>query len=100
MDFKAIKQTTFQHVPEEAVFWAVRGDRISTVRDLINCMASLSEEQWRHHVSKEKNDVANWVLHVLKNPLLAKDLQYPANVESKEHFLKTLRDHVTWLETV
>jgi hypothetical protein len=98
--YKELKHNTFANAPAEAVFYACRGDRIDNIHDLANCVESLSLEEFRQHVNANKNDFANWIHHVLKNPGLAHDLNYPVNRESKEHFVKTIRDHVAWLQTV
>lgn len=102
VDFQAIKKSTFQKVPADKVFWVCRGDRIDNIKDLANCIENLSPEQFKHHVSEvgKKNDFAMWIFDVLKNPLLSKDLNFPVNLKDQKHYVKTLRDHIKWLETV
>lgn len=102
VDPHQLKKTTLAKVPEEKVFVVCRGDRISNIKDLANCVESLSAEQFKHHVSEvgKKNDFAMWIFDVLKNPSLARDLNYPVNLADQKHFVKTIRDHVKWLESV
>jgi hypothetical protein len=101
VDASVLKKTTLAHVPTDHAFFVCRGDRVDNIRDLANCIESLSPEEFEHHVSLEgkKNDFAVWIMDVLKNPLLAKDLNYEINLSSQEHFVKTMRDHVRWLES-
>lgn len=96
-----LKQTTLAKVPEHA-FIVCRGDRIDNIQDLANCIESLTSEQFAHHVSVEgkRNDFATWVFDVLKNPALARDLNYPINLGDQLHFVKTIRDHIQWLESI
>ena len=79
-----------------------RGDRIASIKDLANCIESLTPEQFAYHVSLEgkKNDFATWIFDVLKNPLLARDLNYEINFKDQKHYVKTMRDHTKWLESV
>ena len=97
-----LKKTTLAKASHEKAFWVCRGDRIDNIKDLANCIESLSPEQFKHHVSAEgkKNDFATWIFDVLKNPALARDLNYPINLTDQKHFVKTIRDHIRWLESI
>jgi hypothetical protein len=102
MNFNVVelRKTTLAHVSQDKVFWVCRGDRIDNIYDLANCVESLTPEQFKHHVSFEgkRNDFAQWILDVLNNSLLAKDLNLEANLKDQKHMVKTIRDHVAWLE--
>lgn len=102
MDPQELKRTTLRRVPDDRAFWTVRGERIDDIRDLAACVESLSPEEFAHHVSVEgkRNDFAVWIQDVLHNPVLAHDLEYPINLNNQQHFAKTVRDHVAWLESV
>ena len=102
VDFQALKKSTLTKVSDDKAFWVVRGDKIDNIVDLANCVESLSPEQFLHHVSEQgkKNDFATWIYDVLKNPSLARDLNYPVNLKDQKHYIKTIRDHVAWLKTV
>ena len=102
VDVQLLKKTTLAHVSPDKIFWVCRGDRVDNVRDLANCVESLTPEQFKLHVSLEgkRNDFAQWIFDVLKNPLLARDLNYDINLRDQKHYVKTIRDHVAWLEKV
>lgn len=102
IDPQQLKKTTLGTVSEEHAFLVSRGDRIDNLRDLANCIESLTPEQFAHHVSLEgkRNDFATWIFDVLKNPALARDLNYPINLNDQTHFVKTIRDHLQWLESI
>jgi hypothetical protein len=102
VDASELKKTTLASVSEDRAFFVGRGDRITNIYDLANCIESLTQDEFAHHVSVEghKNDFAQWIFDVLKNPSLSRDLNYPVNLQDKKHFVKTIRDHVAWLETV
>ena len=100
VDVQGLKKSTFAKVSDDKVFWMCRGDRIDNIRDMANAIESLSPTEFEHHVSLEgkRNDFAVWIQDVLHNPLLAHDLNYPVNLNNQHHFVKTIRDHVAWLE--
>lgn len=48
-------------------FWSRDGQILSNLGDLQVAIASMGEEIFLHHVSKEKNDFADWVEYVLND---------------------------------
>ena len=100
MSFLELKNTTLIHVPEQFKFFVCRGDRIDNIYDLVNCIEHLSPEQFHTHVNNEKNDFANWIRNVLQNGNLANDLSIDENIVDRQHYLKTIKDHVAWLESL
>ncbi|MBW2988384.1 hypothetical protein DRJ48_04880 [Candidatus Woesearchaeota archaeon] len=44
--------------------------------EFLAILKTLSSEQFRHHVNKERNDFYNWVLHSLKERRLALRLRH------------------------
>ena len=46
-------------------FWTRDGRILQNLSDLHMAFGSMDEEVFLHHVSKEKNDFADWVEHVL-----------------------------------
>ncbi|RME31821.1 hypothetical protein D6789_01480 [Candidatus Woesearchaeota archaeon] len=102
MDPQELKRTTLAHCLPENAFHVQRGDVITNIYDLANCIESLSEAEFRQHVDPEGefNHFADWIRGVLGNPELARDLNYDANLRDKAHYVKTIRDHIAWLESV
>ncbi len=99
-DVHILKQTTLARVPSDYAFFVCRGDRITTLKDLANCIETLTPTEFHYHVNaaSKTNHFAEWIKNVLKNPLLAHDLNYAVNLNDQKHFVKTIRDHITWLE--
>lgn len=102
MDPKELKKTTLQNVYGDKAFYVSRGDQVNNIYDLANCIEALSEDEFRQHVSVEGeyNHFADWIRSVLCNGSLATDLNLDVNLQDKEHYAKTIRDHVAWLESV
>ena len=102
LDTHQLKKSTLAKAPADKIFHVCRGDRIDNLKDLANCIESLTPEQFKHHVSFEgkKNDFAMWIFDVFKNAALSRDLNYEINLKDQKHYVKTLRDHLRWLESV
>lgn len=100
MNIHHLKQTTLTRVSDDKAFVVVRGDRITHIKDLANCIESLSDNEFNHHVNTHKfhSDWSDWTRNVLHNEELARDMNLTINLRDKEHLVKTIRDHVAWLE--
>jgi hypothetical protein len=101
IDVHALKTTTLAPVSAHDAFHVSRGDTITNIHDLANCIESLSPEQFRYHVDPNgpTNHFASWIREALKNSQLANDLMFDTNLRDQKHFVKTIRDHVAWLES-
>ncbi|HEU4677525.1 MAG TPA: hypothetical protein VFS75_02295, partial [Candidatus Paceibacterota bacterium] len=52
-------------------FWVTNGAIISTLVDLSNLLGEMETSVYRYHVTKDKNDFADWVEFVLGDRELA-----------------------------
>jgi len=51
------------------------GNSAGSLDELRDYLEHISYQEFYHHVNTEKNDFANWILHVIKNEELANDLE-------------------------
>ena len=58
----------------ERCFWVHNGPVLSNLKDLLRAFNYMTEVQFSHHVSKEKNDFSEWVKAVLLDEECAKML--------------------------
>ena len=56
-------------------FWTTDGRILADLRELEAALNVMAEEVFSYHVSKEKNDFADWVENVLSDPACATDLR-------------------------
>ena len=61
-------------VSGELCFWVNNGPILSSLFDLHKALLHMSEQQFAHHVGKQKNDFAAWVKGVLAEESCAKKL--------------------------
>ena len=59
------------HAPSDQCFWVTDGNVLSNLIELRDALDAMDEKIFAHHVSKEKNDFADWIEHVLGDRELA-----------------------------
>lgn len=71
--------------PGEHCFWTTDGQVLQDLNQLQMAFGSMGEEVFLHHVTKEKNDFADWVEHILDDAACAAELrrsQKPASART------------------
>lgn len=61
--------------PDEKCFWTTDGRVLKDLEQLHLAFGSMNDEVFLHHVTKEKNDFADWVEIVLEDAACAADLR-------------------------
>ena len=59
----------------EQCFWVNNGPVLTNLKELRDALGVISDEQFSYHVSKERNDFAEWVESVLADGECAKALR-------------------------
>jgi hypothetical protein len=67
-----LKMTTAYN---DRCFWVINGPVLSNLDELRRALKVMTDEQFAHHVTSEKNDFALWVGGVLEDEVCAKKLQ-------------------------
>ncbi len=81
--------------PPEQCFWVNNGPILKNLEDLTNFLPNMSEESFRHHVNKEKNDFSNWINDVFCDKKLANDL---LSSKTKDSILKKVKNRLNSLK--
>jgi hypothetical protein len=63
-----------KNVPEHQQFIVKDGPALQNLKDLQSALATITNEQFSHHVNSAKNDFYNWVYHAVKDEKLALQL--------------------------
>lgn len=82
--------------PLEQCFWVNHGPVLKNLRDLERALKSseISEEQFRYHVAKGKNDFSLWIKDVLDDETCARAL---ARVKTRKTALRIISEHLKHL---
>ena len=71
---KILSAIEFQ-CPDSKSFWFVNGQFTYKLTEFSNMIASLSPQDFSHHVNAQKNDFANWIGDVFDLKNLAKQVR-------------------------
>lgn len=75
---KIVKRTVTEVGPEKS-FWLCDGRVFRSMKDLGEALESMDGMVWNYHVTKEKNDFANWVEDVFGDKRLGLALRKAKN---------------------
>jgi hypothetical protein len=66
-------------VPEEYAFRCHDGLILQSMKQLGSALNSMTDETYVFHANTEKNDFSNWVRDIIKDRIMANDLQKATN---------------------
>ena len=66
-------------IPEEYVFRCFDGHILRNMKELGDSLNTMKDETYVFHANKERNDFTNWARDIIKDEMLAKDLQKAPN---------------------
>lgn len=70
-------------------FWVWQGPVLKDLKGLRDALLKMKDNQFAHHVNKEKNDFARWVGEVLQDQVCARAL---TKVRTKTKTLEKVED--------
>jgi len=68
----------------EQCFWTTDGKIIGNLVELQKTLAAMAEDVFKHHVTRQKNDFADWVEFVLGDAELAGQLRRTAKPQTAQ----------------
>ncbi|MGV8150337.1 MAG: DUF5752 family protein [Candidatus Woesearchaeota archaeon] len=75
--------------PEGKEFILHDGKKISSIKELLECISNMSEDTFFHHVNQERNDFAKWIRDVFKKEELASKIQSCHGMDEMKQVLKS-----------
>jgi len=91
---KDLYRSWLADVPQDKVFWFPNGRTVKNLDELAAALREVSEEIFRHHISKDKNDFSNWVRDVIGDVTLADQLRKAATQAATA---RTVKKRLDWL---
>ena len=87
---QATAESHLVEAPPDKAFWVNRGPVLTDLRQLRDALArDISDEQFGHHVTEDRNDFAMWVEEVLGNAECANALRH---ARSRNEALRATED--------
>jgi len=85
------KQSVAVEAPPAQCFWVHNGPILKNIAELGEALRRMSDEQFVHHVNRQKNDFAKWIVDVLQLSALAHDLH---KATTRKAAIKALEKHL------
>ncbi len=76
--------------PAGSEFVLKSGQKLKSLRDLMQAMEVIDEETFKHHVDGNKNDFAAWLKHVMEEEQLADEIR---NATARQELMRILEEH-------
>ncbi len=76
-----------QPAPEGEEFVLVSGEQVSTIEELLEFLRQISDDEFKQHVTNDRNDFANWIRDVHEKKELAEKVE---NCESRKEMIDVL----------
>ncbi|MEM4330531.1 MAG: hypothetical protein QW273_00810 [Candidatus Pacearchaeota archaeon] len=76
-----------ENTAPEVSFFLVNGGILKNIPELVSALKEMPDETYNYHVTKEKNDFANWIRDIYKNEELANKL---FKAKNKKEVIKIL----------
>lgn len=84
-------------VDQAKMFWLHDGKTLRNLNELAHAFKGMKKEVFEHHVTKDKNDFANWIKDVQRDKELAAKLY---KVKSKPSVEKIIHERVSQLTRI
>jgi hypothetical protein len=82
--------------PPEKGFWFCNSSRANNIYQLVDTIEHTNEGVFRYHVNKERNDFADWILHVLEDEVLYHQVVHETDrywlIQKVRHRIKELEE--------
>ena len=92
---KEITRAWLENAPQAKVFWCHDGRVVHSLEELAAALRDMSEETFRYHVTKDKNDFRNWVRDVIGDTTLANQLGKAGTQTTSAHKVEA---RLSWLK--
>lgn len=85
---KIIKESILDKRDEQRAFGLNSGQRLCSLRELLNFLPNMPEYIWHHHTKEGRNDFASWIEGVFDNKELAQEFRHAETQTDAVHVLK------------
>lgn len=82
-------------VSENNQFWLKDIGPVKNLKELADSLRKISDDVFKHHASKERNDFSNWVSHVIKDDKLAGAIK---KIKNKKKMAKIIEKRISKLK--
>ncbi len=81
-------------VPDQVSFWLCTNQKLFSLRELSAALETISDETFRYHVNRDKNDFENWIRDIIQDRELAREI---SRIKTRETLTRKITDRVSAL---
>ena len=93
----AVAKGILSRVPFNVGFWLCTNESLRSLADVYEALERATDEVFRYHVNRDKNDFEVWIREVIKDKDLAREI---ARVKTKDTLVRKIRERVDELRAV
>ena len=84
-------------VHKDKAFWLCTNENLFSLASLLASLEKVTDEVFRYHITRDKNDFEKWIRDVVKDRELAREI---ARVKTKETLIRKINERVILLKKV
>lgn len=93
----AVAKGILARVPFQVSFWLCTNENLRSLSDVYEALERASDDVFRYHVNRDKNDFEVWIREVIKDKDLAREI---ARVKTRETLIRKIRERVDELSSI
>ena len=84
-------------VPIQYSFWLCTNENLRSIEDVSKALQKATDDVFRYHVNRDKNDFEAWIRDVIKDKDLAREI---ARVKTKETLVRKITERIESLRSI
>ena len=93
----AVAKGILSRMPFNVSFWLCTNESLRSLADVYEALERATDEVFRYHVNRDKNDFEVWIREVIKDKDLAREI---ARVKTKDTLVRKIRERVDELKSI
>ena len=84
-------------VPLQVSFWLCTNENLRSLRDISDALQKATDDVFRYHVNRDKNDFETWIRDIIKDKDLAREI---ARVKTRDTLIRKITERVDELVSI
>jgi hypothetical protein len=86
-----VAKSIMTKVPQNLSFWLCTNENLRSLSDVSDALEKASDEVFRYHVNRDKNDFELWIRDVVRDKDLAREI---ARVKTRETLIRKISERI------
>ncbi|MBI3036588.1 hypothetical protein HYY73_02430 [Candidatus Woesearchaeota archaeon] len=93
----AVAKGMLARVPFQVSFWLCTNENLRSLRDISEALQKATDDVFRYHVNRDKNDFETWIRDIIKDKDLAREI---ARVKTRDTLIRKITERVDELSSI